>query len=60
MIVSDATFEVSAPMVDSQIVQMESADVGVLLTIAVPEFASSFSCRSNWNSENDAPTRYSV
>ena len=40
MIVSEAAFEVSAPTVDSQIVQLKSANVDVLLTIATPKFTA--------------------
>ena len=40
MIVSEAPFEVSAPTVDSQIVQLKSANADVLLTIATPKFAA--------------------
>jgi branched-chain amino acid transport system substrate-binding protein len=40
MIVSEAPFEVTAPTVDSQIVQIKSANADVLLTIATPKFAA--------------------
>jgi branched-chain amino acid transport system substrate-binding protein len=40
MIVSEVPFEVTAPTVDSQIVQIKSANTDVLLTIATPKFAA--------------------
>jgi ABC-type branched-subunit amino acid transport system substrate-binding protein len=40
MIVSEAPFEVTAPTIDSQIVQLKSANADVLLTIATPKFAA--------------------
>ena len=40
MIVSEAPFEVTAPTVDSQVVQIRSANADVLLTIATPKFAA--------------------
>jgi branched-chain amino acid transport system substrate-binding protein len=40
MIVSEAPFEVTAPTVDSQIVQIKSANADVLLTIATPKFTA--------------------